>query len=615
MGGLAGILDFHGDTPDLDILGRMSARLAHRGPDGEGTFVEGPAALAHRRRALVPTRSQQPLAEDDLVLLLDGWVYGHEALARQLGRTEPGVPDTVVLLEMWRRHGLQLTQHLEGAFAAAIWDRRNRTLHLLRDRMGARPLFWARLGSRFAFASELPALLEVPWVSREVAREHLAEYLSFRVVHAPRTLLRDVHQVEPAHWLRVNADEVQTRRYWEPVYAKPGTRRPPDGEIVGALQEAVEHAVRRRLVPGATSALYLSGGLGSTAIAAASRRLHRTLPSFTVTFADDANPEAPIAGRVARLLGLEHHEVLVGSSDLAAAFLPGIQALGHPVGNPAAFLQLVLARAVGAKARLVLSGDGGEELFGGRMLDGVARRLAIAQRFAALPAALRKPLGHLLSSTDAGLAIAASPDRYGLERELGGSDLFGAAERAHLLREPALVRPRVRRDVLAPFYAGLDTDPINAVLHAYLRSWLQEESLVRADRTAAATGLDVRFPLLDAEVFAMAAALPGQSKVRRVAGSLHTRWPLRSMLSGVLPPPLVHRPKRGMPVPLDPWLAGPGRLFFDERFARLRDDRLRLWNRDHLESLRRDVGKTRGVGTKLWALFILDAWLETVVGR
>jgi asparagine synthase (glutamine-hydrolysing) len=612
MGGLAGIVNFRGDPPDQAVLERMSAALAHRGPDGEGTFVEGPVALAHRRRAIVPTRSVQPLVAPDLVLLLDGWIYDHERWAAELGGRNPGDPDTYTLLEAWRRWGLDLTGKIEGAYAVAIWDRQNRTLHLLRDQMGARPLYWARHGAGFAFSSELPSLLEVPWVSREIARDTVAEYLSFRVVHSPRTLLRDVHQVEPAHWLRVNADEVRTHRYWTPKYAPEGTKRPSDGEIVGRLQEAVEHAVSRRLVPGATTALYLSGGLGSTAIAAASRRLQRPMPTWTLGFADDPNPEAPIAGRVARLLGLDHHEVVVGSADLAAAFEPGVRALGHPIGNPAAFLQLLLARAVGSEARVVLSGDGGEELFGGRMLDGIARSLRFAEAFAKLPMPARKAFASVLSRTEKGRRVVAPVDRYGLELGLGGSDLFGADERRRLLRDADLARPGVRREVLAPFYADLHTDPVNAVLHAYLRSWLQEESLPRADRTAAAAGLDVRFPLLDHEVFAMAAALPGSSKLRRAGGSLHTRWPLRAMLDGVLPPPLVHRPKRGMPVPLDPWLAGPGRLFLEERFQRLQRDPHRLWNPEHLRRLRKDVGKKPGIGLRLWSLFIFDAWTSTL---
>lgn len=615
MGGMAGVVHFRGDSPEPRVIRAMSERLAHRGPDGEGEFLEGPAALAHRRRAVVPIRSTQPLVADDYVVMMDGWVYDHEDLARRAGSRDRVAIDTQAVLQAWRRWGLGLTERLDGEFALTVWDRRNQTLFLLRDRMGVRPLYWAREGGRFAFASELPALLAVPWVRRELARENIAEYLSFRVVHSPRTLLRDVHQVEPAHWLRVNADLLKTRRYWRLTYAPSRTPRPREGDVIPALQETVERAVRRRLRGGAPAALYLSGGLGSTAIAAAARTMHQHLPTYTISFDDDPFPESPFAGRVARLLGLEHHEVVVGTAELAATFCEAVAALGHPVGNPAAVLQLLLARTARSQARVVLSGDGGEELFGGRMLAGPARSLRLAKVFSALPGLYRRPLGSLLTYSRRGRRIAAPLAHYGLELALGGYDLFSDEERISLLRDPVDARTGVRRRVLEPFYARLDTDPLNAILNAYLRSWLCEESLVRADRTAASAGLDVRFPLLDREVVSMAAALPGTFKVRRVGGSLHTRWPLRAMLQGVIPPPLVNRPKRGMPAPLDAWLSGPGRLFMEERFARLKRDPQKLWRPEALDDLRRDVNRTPGAGMRLWALVVLDCWFEGLVNH
>jgi len=610
MGGLAGLVNFVGEPPDLAVLERMSSALVHRGPDAEGSFVDGPVALSHRRRQLSTGGRRLPVVHEDVVLLLDGNVYDHALLAREFGWFDPKIDSPDVLVEAWRRFGEELPKRVDGHFVLVFWDRRTQTLHLMRDRMGSRPLFWARSGSRFAFASELPALLEVPWVSRQLSTETLAEYLSFRTVHAPRTLVKDVFQLEPAHILRVSAREVESRRYWTPEYAPTDTARPDEEKLISSLQEGVDRAVKRRLIAGVPAAIYLSGGLGSTVIAAAARRTNRPLSTFTIGFADDPNPEMPFAGRVAQLLGLEHHDVIVGSSELAAAFDDAVVSMGHPVGNPAVILQLLFARAVGGAHRIVLSGDGGEELFGGRMLDPLARRLNAARWYQKLPGPTRRWISPLLKRTAAGRAIATPVERYGFELELGGADLFSALDRRGLLMNSALVRPRVRKEVLGPLYATVHTDPVNAVLHAFMRSGLQEESLVRADRTAASAGLEIRFPLLDTEVFAMAAALPGETKLRRVGGALHTRWPLRAMLTGVLPTSLVHRPKRGLPMPLDPWLAGPGRLFFDERFARLQRDPHQLWNVGALASLRRNIAIAPGTGAKVWALFLLDSWMD-----
>ncbi len=591
----------------------MAARLRHRGTSGTGSFIEGPVALAKTARRILGSEPDLPLVADDLVVMVDGRIYDHELLTRAVGHDKPVESATEAVLVCWRKWGVGLAQRLDGAFSIVVWDRRKQVVHLVRDRLGVRPLFWARKGDKLAFASELPALLEVPWVSRDLARENVSEYLSFRVVHAPRTLLRDVHQVEPGHWFRAKSDDQQTRRYWSPLYAPRNTPRPSQRDVIPALQDAVQHAVKRRLIGANPTGLYLSGGLGSTAIAAACKRLTRPLPTFTMSFDDDPFPEAPFAGRVARLLGLDHHDVLIGTPDLAGSFEDGIRALGHPIGNPAVFLQLMLARVASEHVQVVLSGDGGEELFGGRMMNRFARYLTLAKQFQKLPGPARAMLAVPLRQFERGHRVVIDPANFGLELEVGGSRLFDANGRMELFREPVLARPMVRHDVLQPFYQRLETDPVNAALHAFLRSWLGDDSLVRFDRTANAAGIDIRFPLLDQEVVKMAAALPGAFKLRRPGGSVHSRWPLMAMLDGVLPPTLINRPKRGMPTPLDPWLNGPGRLFLEERFRALKADRSGLYKPESLDQLRRDVGRKPGAGAKLWALIILDSWLELVV--
>ena len=616
MGGLAGLINFRGDAPDPDVVVRMSARLAHRGPDGSGEWRHQECCFAHRLRQVVPTRSKQPFVTDDLVVMLDGWIYDHHELAKAIGEDAEDPVDTHLIARAWKRWGVEMPEHIEGEYAAAIWDRKKRSLTLVRDRLGVRPLFWARKGDSFAFASELPALREVPWVSDDFAVDNLSEYLSFQVVHAPRTLLREVYQVESAHWLRVDSDGLKTRRYWRLKYAPPGTPRPREGDVVDDLQAAVSRAVRRRVPSGVDTALYLSGGLGSTVIAAAARDRFLTLPSFAIAFADDPHPEAPFAGRVAGLLGLEHHDVLIGTREMAQGFGPAVRALGHPIGNPASISLLALARATSERAKVVLSGDGGEELFGGRWLSRLGRGLRLASGFNRLPGTVRKPLSRVLGRSHTGRQVSTPPDRYVLDLGIGGSDLFSVEERRLLLRDDRLIRPDVRQDVLRPFIGGLDTDPVNLALHGYLRSWLCEGDLARADRTCAAVGLDVRFPLLDREVIERAAALPGNFKLRRVGGALHTRWPLRAMLSGVLPPPLLNRPKRGMPKPLDTWLAGPGRLFMEDRLSVLKRNPRGLFRPEALDDLKRGLTRSSGAGIRLWALFILDEWLrgETEAG-
>ena len=598
VGGLAGLVHFRSEAPAPDLVQRMVERLAHRGPDSAGAFSEGPAAFAHRQRRITPGARPQPCVTPGFVVMLDGWIYEHRALGDELGGP-PGATDTEVVALAWARWGLDTLPRLEGEFALAVWDRARRRLVLARDRLGVRPMFYATQTDHFGFASELGALLPLPWVSRDLDRTRLSEYLSFQVVHAPRTLLRDVHQVEPGGLVEVDVDTLRSRRWWRLRYAAPDAPEPPQGDVVDALQAAVDRAVQKRVPPGVAAGLYLSGGLGSAAIAAAARSHHLALPGFTVAFADDEFPEAPFAGRVARLLGLEHEMVTVGSAELADSFDEVVQALGHPVGHPGSLLQLALARVASRKVRVVLSGDGGEELFGGRMLDALDA-LPVPSRLASfLPPRLRRRL-------PGGRVTTAQV----LEAGIGGWDLFSTEDRNLLLRDHALVRPQIRTEVLAPFYEGLDTDPVNLALHGFLRSSLVEGALTRSDRTGCWSGLDVRMPLLDREVVEAAAALPGRVKQVRVGGTLHVRWPLKGVLQGVLPPTLLDRPKRGLPTPLGAWLAGPGRLFLEDRIRRLLRDPHGLWRPDQVEVLRRDATRSNAAGNKLWSLFLLDAWLE-----
>lgn len=610
MGALAGIIHFRGEPPEPGVVERLAELEQHRGPDGTGAWADGPAAFAHRLRRVQPGTKVQPAVSDDLVILLDGWIYDHLELVRDLpGRTD-SLTDTEALVIAWRRWGMDTLQRLEGEFAFAVWDRKARTLVLARDRLGVRPLHYAGRSDRFAFASEIPPLVDLPWVSRDPELGRIAEYLSFGIVHSPRTLFRDVHQVEPGCCVRVDGDGVRARTWWRLRYAPAGTPRPREGDVIPRLQEVVDRAVRKRVPPDVATGQYLSGGLGSAVIAAAARREGLDLPAFTVSFDDDPHPEAPFAGRVARLLGIEHHQVTVGSAELASGFDDAIRTLGQPVANPGVVLQLALARAARAHARIVLSGDGGEELFGGQMLDGLARAMRMARWFARLPRVVRSTVTRGWIPSERVSRLAVPEARYPLEFGLGGADLFTADQRAAVLRDPALVRPGVRREVLAPFYDGLATDPINTTLHGFLRSSLGEAGLTRADRTAARMGLDVRFPLLDRDVVEAAAALPGSFKLRRVGGSVHTRWPLRALLAGQLPEVLVDRPKRGLPAPLGAWLGGPGRLFLEDRCKRLKRDPLGLWRPEAIEALKRDVSRSNAVGNRLWALFALDQSLR-----
>ena len=603
------MVQHRGNTPSRPLLARMANALVHRGPATQ-LVLDGPAGLGWSGPRVDGEAPAQPHVTADVVVMIDGWIVVEDQ--QDPGATPPRSQDPAALLGAWTRWGLDLVEHVDGDFAGVILERKSGIVHLFRDRQGLRNLYWARQHGCIAFATDLEPLLSVPWVSREVNRDHIAEYMSFRVVHEPRTLLRDVSQLEPGQRLRFSPEAVRLHTYFRPRYAAPDTPVPREADVVGELQSVVERAVHRRLSSRERAGVYLSGGIGSAAVVATARTLSRTVKTFTVAFDDEDHPESPFAGRVARLLGMEHRTVLATSKNIAAGFDKTVAAMGHPIGNPTAVLQLLLADAARSEVDVVLTGDGADEVFGGRMLAHPVEELRRAQRFARMPYPLRKSIGRLLRRSERLRGATTPPEVFGLVHGIGGAHLFTERERRMLLLDDQLVRPEVRVEVLEPFYAAVDTDPVNSMLHAFQRSSLIAENLPKLDRTAAAVGLEVRLPFLDRELLRFARLLPGGYKARRPGGGLPSRWLLRAMLHGALPAALINRPDRSMTSPLGDWLAGPGRLFMEDRYTRLRRDPLELWHTTGLEALRRGIGRRPGAAGQLWALFILDAWLARI---
>ncbi len=604
MTGWIGAVHHKGRPVGDRTLDRMLSRGTRKAPDRH-RLHDGPLSLGWRDHADRPAVH----VGEDVVVTLAGWFEDPEESPGDRGPARHHDPARIAAL--WARHGVDLAAQLDGEFALAVVERASGVVHLVKDRLGTRPLYWTRAPGRAAFSTELAPLLELRWVDRVLARDHLAEFLAFRAVHAPRTLVRDVRAVPPGHRVRIDAEGARTVRIATPTYAAPDTAIPPAQEVVGELTAAVERAVRRRLLEGASVGVYLSGGTGSTAIVAAARAAARTLRTWTVTVSDEASPESPFAGRIAALFGMEHHTVVVGTRDIADRFDDAVAALDHPIGNVAAVLQLLLAEALPDDLDEVLTGDGTDQLFGGRMLQAPAAAIARVERMHRLPWPARRVLSDALAVVGRGDSLRSDPDDVALREGFGGVHLMDGAERRRLLVDETLVHPTIRHDVLSAFYDEVDTDRLNRVLHAYLRSSLGTDTLPRVEATAAAAGRATGFPLLDAEVRRLAWLLPGAFKLDGLAGGdLPTRWLLRAVLPHSLPTALVNRPDRGLPRPLEDWLSGHGRLFFEDRFAALRDDPLDLWHATELEAFKRRLSRVPGTAHKLWSLFILDAWIR-----
>jgi asparagine synthase (glutamine-hydrolysing) len=612
VGGIAAIIDFH-DRPDVALGRRLAASVALRGPDQEGEFLEGPAYLAQRRNAVTPEGRRQPLMSERCVLAFDGRLFDHVDLARRVpgdpfgGQRSPG--DADVLLQAWEAWGPACLGRLDGAWAIAVWDRREQALYLARDPLGQRPLFYTVSGGRLALASLPDRLALLPWVAREPSLENLGEYFAFRYVHAPRTLLRDVLSLPPGCVLRFDRGgtriEVHTHLRWAP----PGAAEPGDDQGLRELDRLLKRAVARRGRAGVPVGVLLSGGTDSTCIALEAVASDLDVRAFHLHFPESGVEEAAFAGRVARLASVPLRQIEVGAAQVDEALERCTRAMGSPLSDPAGIGQYLLLREARREVRVVLSGEGGDELLAGGALASLAlltRQVTVLRRAAA---GLGRHLHEGLAAS--GLSdLALRPGRYGLSRLAGGTEVLDAQARA-LLLGPEHARPRLHREVLLPLYAGIASDPINTLLAIFQRGWLPEETLARSDRLAAACGIEVRHPLLDLGLVNFLNALPGGWKLRTHWGLPRPKWPLRRLLKGRVPRSVYDRPKRAWPSPLNRWLRYEGAEFLRRRAERLAEPPWGLWRPEPVRAMvRAHLAGDRYHGGALWVLILLESWLR-----
>ncbi len=612
MGGIAAIVD-HGSAPDRELGLRLSRAVALRGPDQQGFFEEGPAFLAQHRNMVALGGRRQPIVSDRYVLAFDGRLYDHVDLARhvsggdQRGGTLPG--DAEVLLEAWQAWGPACLDRLDGAWAIAVWDRQEQVLFLARDPLGLRPLYYHVAGQRCSVASLPDRLTLLPWVSRELDRDHLCEYLAFRYVHAPRTLLREVQSLPPGCLLRFDRHGTRIEQRVRVPMASCSAGMPSSGDGVHELDRLLRRAVTRRGRTGTPVGLLLSGGTDSTALALAAVQEGLDVRAFHLHFPESGVDEAAFAGRVAKLHGLPLQQVQLGADGFDDALERCTRAMGGPLPDPAAVGQYVLLRAARRDVRVVLSGAGGDELLAGGHLAALAlvmKQVGVLDR---ATARLRCRVEEGLRS--AGLSdLALRPMRYGLQRLAGGTEVFDHSARVAILgRDPA--RPQLRRDVLLPLYAGIDSDPINTLLAIFQRGWLPEDILARADRMAAACGIEHRFPMLDTALYSYLNGIPGAWKVRTRWGLPKPKWPMRKLLEGKVPRTVYDRPKRSWPSPLNRWLRHEGAPFLRARAQRLYDAPWGLWQPDPVRVMvRAHLEGERYHGGALWVLILLESWLR-----
>jgi asparagine synthase (glutamine-hydrolysing) len=624
MCGIAGKVDFEGKV-DPSVVDRMCAAMEHRGPDSRGIWRGPGVALGMQRLAIIDVAGgDQPMFNEDrtVAVVMNGEIYNFRELRAQLiarGHAFTTRSDTEVLVHLYEEHGDRLVDWLRGMFAFAIWDARRRLLLLGRDRVGKKPLFVARSGTRVWFASEMMALIQDPEIRRETDATAIASYLAYQYVPHPMSAFASVRKLPPASTLTIDAARAHQRRYWSLDYST----CPPDAplpELEERLRELIWEATRIRLISEVPLGAFLSGGVDSSAVVAAmAEQMSEPVKTFSIGFRDADFDELRYARIIAERFSTDHHEFVVEPD--ALDIIPKLaRHYGEPFADPSAIPSFYLAQLTSNHVTVALNGDGGDESFAGY------RRYVsndLAAHFNWLPSRLRQLAPRAVRPLGEGARSDSWPARA--QRFARVLSMMPHVRYAHWM---SAFQPSIHWDMLQPDFReslgpwrpeevmadawGLSTAPsrIERMLDTDVNTYLPGDLLVKMDTATMAYSVEGRSPFLDHKLMEFAAALPHDLKLSGMTGKVL----LKSALRGVVPDVILDRPKMGFGVPLAPWFRDELRslpaeilLASDSRVhAYVRPDAIMRMISDHHAAV-------ADHSLRLWVLLQLEFWHREVV--
>lgn len=619
MCGICGLIHFDGKPVASHLLAGMNDTLRHRGPDGDGYFINGAVGLAMRRLKIIDIAgSDQPLYNEDrsIALIFNGEIYNYRELRRGLearGHRFKTDGDGETIVHLYEEHGSEAVNHLRGMFALALWDARRGRLLLARDRFGQKPLYWYQDHEVFVFASEIKAILAHPDVPRRSRfadddKRPLAAYLSFGYVPAPATAFQGIKMLEPATTLEVDlAGMVQEWRYWEQPRLAPPDSKAVTADYIGDLREQLEEAVKLRLVSDVPLGAFLSGGLDSSLIVALMQaHSNATVKTFSIGFeGEDSFDETPYAATVARRLETEHTAFRV-KPEAMSLLSELVWHHDQPFADSSAIPTYLVSKLTREQVTVALTGDGGDELFAGYERFYAAE---LMRKLSAIPAPLMKAAEGLLGLLPEGTGYYDPVKRARRFARAASQRLHEAyfdLVRVFDVELLAEICPGAYRlpPLLNPYMNASQTHPVAQLVEANMWSYLPDDLLIKADRCSMMASLEARAPFLDHELAEFAATIPFNLKLK----GARTKHILKESARGLLPDDIINRKKHGFGVPLGAWLRqdmGAARDILLSRRARERG----LLDITVVERLLREHETgARDHNRQLWALLTLEEW-------
>lgn len=611
----------------------MTRTLVHRGPDEEGLLFRPFAGMGMRRLSIIDVAGgQQPMCNEtgDVSVVFNGEIYNYDQLRRQLlqdGHTLHTRSDTETIVHLYEQYGSDCVNHLDGMFAFAVYDERSMEgaprLLLARDRLGKKPLYYSDTQGALIFGSELKPLLVDDRISRELDPEALHHFLSLLMVPSPLSIFRSVRKLSPGHLLECDATGPRIRCYWQyPAYTPAPEIRAE--EIGDRIRDLLFQAVQKRLISEVPLGAFLSGGLdSSTVVAIMSRLTGKPVETFSIGFeGPERNNELPYARQIANHYNCNHHEFLV-KPDIVETIQEVVHFADEPFAISSAIPTLLIAKAARKSVTVVLTGDGGDEIFGGyegylyeywaelyRRLPSLADRALIGAA-SLLPATVNGPAGNWRNRV---VRFVSNAREDVGKRRLGWASGF-SEEAKHRLYD---VSRGAASDRPSPTFAFIDTiaaisegeEPAARQNDLDIRIWLPDEMLAKVDRMTMAASIEARCPLLDWHLVEFMAKLPFRTKVPGIRQS-SLKLLLRRAVRDLIPPRLLNRRKQGFNVPLDQWFRGGARTFLESVLSPSRLKRFEIFDSNEVQTLLQEhmAGHIKA-NNRLYALLVFQIWAE-----
>jgi len=619
MCGIAGFISREAGRDDrASLLDRMCRVITHRGPDEQGTLVRGRAALGMRRLAIIDLKSgQQPIFDcsGDLAIVFNGEIYNYRELKTELeslGHRFKTNCDTETIVHAYEQFGADCVSRLRGMFAFAIYDFRDDSLFIARDRVGKKPLFYAPdAAGDLVFGSELKSLLEHPGVTREIDPAALDAFLTFGYVPEEFCVFKGVRKLPPGHWLRYGGGRIETASYWDFEYSG-GDESRSEAEWIELIREKLREAVRIRLVSEVPLGAFLSGGVDSSSIVGLMSEVSETpVRTFSIGFNEDSFNELKFARIAAKHFGTEHHEFIV-TPDLVDVVDDLVWHFDEPFADSSALPTFMVSKLAREFVTVVLSGDGGDELFAGYTRYAIdKRRSGLGKLPAPIRRGLLRPLSEALPAAARGRNFIYNASLDAVDRYIDSVSYFGTLKKGELysdaLRRSVAVSGAEDAESVFRRIAAVPAseDPLDRLLYLDSKTYLPSDILTKVDRMTMAASVEARVPLLDHELIELVERIPSRLKLN----GTETKYIFKKAMEGIVPREILYREKQGFGVPINEWINAElkdrivedlrsqkavGRGYFDPRFVESLLDEHARGRRDHSHAV--------------WILWMLELW-------